>query len=269
MSSSVSSTTIDDMSKNFDKHSEDWKEYQGKPWGLLFYTISHQYLKPYIPPSPGRILDIGGGNGISAIRLAKEGHQVSILDISKDLLGDALKSADDAGVGTLIDIYHNDVLELGEIFQDPEFDLILCHNVMAYTNNINQAISQIFNVLKPGGYLSLISVNRYSEVLREAIHQTDPKAAIERIDNNQYTSATFKASRLLYSPEEMLSFFKGIDLNIEDQFGIRCVNDYISDNELKEDPAFFDDLLQLELILGNRYPYNLLGRFFHIILRKV
>lgn len=257
------------MSKNFDKHSDDWKEYQGKPWGRLFYTISHQYLKPYLPPTPGRILDIGGGNGISAIQLAKEGHKVSVLDISKDLLDDALKKSDDAGVGDLIDIYHNDVLKMGSVFSGPQFDLILCHNVLCYTSDINKAITLIFNVLKSGGYLSLISVNRYSEVFREAIHESNPKAAYERLDNNKYTSATFRASRLLYSPEEMLTYFQGYDFNIEDRFGIRCVNDYIPDDELKEDQEFYDDLFELELKLGKRYPYNLLGRFFHIIFRKV
>ena len=46
------------------------------------------------------------------------------------------------------------------------------------------------------------------------------------------------------------------------RYGVRCVNDYILDNNLKYDPGFFARLERLELALTDRYPYYLLGRFF-------
>ncbi len=257
------------MSKNFDKFSNEWQSYQEKPWGRLLYVLCHQYLNPYIPLNPCRILDLGGGNGLSAIKYAQNGHHVTILDISEDLLDDALKSARDAGVENLIEVHHCDVLELSSLYPEPIFDVVLCHNVLAYTENIPKSITVIFDCLQENGVLSLISINRFSEVFREAIHQSNPKSALEKIDSNQHVSATFKVSKVLYTPDEMLSFFSDVALTVEDQFGIRCVNDYIPDDEIKNDQTFYNNLEELELILGKTYPYNLLARFFQIVFRKI
>ncbi len=112
-------------------------------------------------------------------------------------------------------------------------------------------------------------MNQYSEVYREIFHELNPKAAIYNINNKEYISSTFKEPIRLFTADELFSYFQDLNLIIEDQFGIRCVNDYISDDSIKEDPIFFTELEQLEFELGKKYPYNLLARFFQLIIRKI
>ena len=52
-------------------------------------------------------------------------------------------------------------------------------------------------------------------------------------------------------------------------YGVRCICDYIANNDLKTDPVSFAQLEQLEYALSDRYPYYLLARYFQIIARKM
>lgn len=257
------------MTKSFYQHAGQWKAYQEKPWGRLFYSQSMKYLQPYIPNHPLKILDLGGGNGKGSIHYAREGHELVIFDIAENLLAEAEQEATDLGVVEKVDLIKSDINNLQSIYPNPEFDVVLCHNVLQYIKDIQDAIDGIVNCLKGNGVISLISMNRYSEVYRHILHELDPHVAREKIESNVYTSETFKEPSTLYSAEELFSKFQDYNLKIEDHFGIRCVNDYISDDNIKEDPQFFAALEQLEFDLGNRYPYNLLARFFHLIIRKV
>lgn len=49
-------------------------------------------------PPRARILDVGGGSGRNAIWLAKQGHEVTIADISRSALEIASRAAGDGGV---------------------------------------------------------------------------------------------------------------------------------------------------------------------------
>ena len=257
------------MTKAFNQHSTQWQEYQEKPWGRLFYILSNKYLQPYIPNIPSKILDLGGGNGRSSIVYAEADHDIVIVDLAENLLNDAKRSADDAGIIDKVEVYNCDIRKISTLFSKPEFDVILCHNVLQYVDDIEDIIPGIVNCLNVNGIISLISMNQYSEVYREIFHELNPKAAIDNINNKEYISSTFKEPIRLFTADELFSYFQDLNLIIEDQFGIRCVNDYISDDSIKEDPIFFTELEQLEFELGKKYPYNLLARFFQLIIRKI
>jgi len=51
-------------------------------------------------------------------------------------------------------------------------------------------------------------------------------------------------------------------------FGLRCVVDYLTDNQPKFNPAYFAELEELEYAMTDRYPYYLLARMFQIIVQK-
>ena len=51
-------------------------------------------------------------------------------------------------------------------------------------------------------------------------------------------------------------------------YGIRCVNDYIRDNDLKQDPTFFAQLEQLELAMSGVFPYYLFARLVQVVGQK-
>lgn len=256
------------MTKAFDYHSDKWLDYQEKPWGVLFYVQSHKYLAPFIPAQQSKILDLGGGTGRSSIPFAEDGHEVTIIDLAEDLLNEANQLAKEAGVDDRISLINSDIHDLSRLFSASEFDVVLCHNVLGYQDNIEDTSKSVVNCLKPNGVISLISMNQFSEVYRTILKDHDPNSAIDAIGNKEYTSKTFNEPITLLSADETAKLFNSYGCSVEGHFGIRCVNDYISNDEIKSDPSFFKKLTELELSLGKRHPYKLVARFFHLIIRK-
>ena len=256
------------MSTDFDIKIARWQEYQDTPWGRLFYNISQENLHPYLPEQPYRILDIGGGNGRTAIAYAKLGQKITLLDTSAEMLSAAQHYARQAEVSEQIEFHQADLVEIPALFDENTFDVILCHNVLAYVDDIAEAIRAICHCLQANGILSLISMNRYSEAYREILQQLNPQAAIDNLAAKTYTSVVFNTSIKLYSADDIIELLRAEGFSVLGQYGVRCVSDYIPDNEIKEDPAFFAQLERLEKAMSGQFPYYLLARFFQIIARK-
>lgn len=51
-------------------------------------------------------------------------------------------------------------------------------------------------------------------------------------------------------------------------FGLRCIVDYLTDNESKFDPTYFAELEKLAYAMTDQCPYYLLARMFQIIAQK-
>ena len=168
----------------FDNKLRQWKEYQNTPRSRLFYTISQANLSRHLPQSPQhlRILDAGCGNGVTAVAYAAQGHGVTMLDVSAEMLAEARRSAREAGVVDHIDFHHADIADIPTLFPKPTFDVVLCHNVAPYVDDASDMLEAICQPLRPNGLLSLSCANRYSEAYREALQQLDPWAAEEKLD---------------------------------------------------------------------------------------
>ena len=87
------------------------------------FSVTLCALADYLPPAPATILDVGGGPGRYAIELAKQGYQVTLLDLSMGNLNLAKAKAEEAGI-TLADIVHGNALNLSQ-FADEAFDVVL------------------------------------------------------------------------------------------------------------------------------------------------
>jgi SAM-dependent methyltransferase len=70
---------------------------------------------------PGRVLDLGCGEGADAVWLAGRGWKVTAVDVSDVALGRAAEHAAQAGLAEVIDFRHHDLVE---DFPPGEFDLV-------------------------------------------------------------------------------------------------------------------------------------------------
>lgn len=252
----------------FDSHMSAWKEWQNAPWGRLRYKIGQMNLFRHLPEGTLRILDIGSGNGLDAIPLAALGHQLTLIDFSSEMLAEAKASAEEFGVSEMMTFHQADLTALPALFPSPAFDVILCHNLIQYIEDASAALQTICQTLRPGGLLSIICVNRYSDAYRAALQQGDLAAAISRLEATT-SAGLFGVEVHAYAAEEMIQPLQKAGCMVMGSYGVRCICDYIANNDLKTDPASFAQLEQLEYALSDRYPYYLLARFFQIIARKV
>lgn len=65
------------------------------------FAVTQRALQEYLPPSPARILDCGGGPGRYAVELARQGYQVVLFDLSAGNLALAQEKATEAGVALI------------------------------------------------------------------------------------------------------------------------------------------------------------------------
>jgi len=252
----------------FDNHLAQWIKEQEMPWGVLRYRQTQANLAKHLGPGPLRILDAGGGNGLDSLPLAQQGHFVEIVDYSEQMLGDALRRAAQASLQDRIVVHQANVQEVGRLFPTSHFDVVLCHNVLQYVEDVPTLLKSLAFPLKAGGLMSLISINRYSHPYHAAFLRGDLAEALSQLDSRQLRAHIFDTMMTNYSVEEIGGMLDGAGCEIEQDYGLRCLCDYWGDNDRKFDPAIFEQLERLEFALMDRYPYKLLARYYHIIARK-
>ena len=115
------------------------------------YITTHM-MDRYIRPGD-TILDIGGGPGHYSIHYARQGHDVTLLDLSGENVRFAKKKARQYGVK--ITAQQGNALDLSR-FADNTFDIVFLmgplYHLMNEENRL-QAVREAKRVLKPGGML--------------------------------------------------------------------------------------------------------------------
>jgi S-adenosylmethionine-dependent methyltransferase len=212
------------------------------------------------------VLDVGGGSGSDAIPLAQAGYEVTLLDFSQAMLDDARQKADTLGV-TLV-IQQADLFEIPHLFPQSVFDAVICHNVIQFVEDMPGAVQAICAPLRPGGIVSLVNINRYSDALQAALFELNLDMALDLIGARQSYDAGFDATLIRYAGTEMLPALQAAGCEILGEYGVLSVTGYIYDNERKADPVFYAQLERLEKALSDQFPYYLIARFFQLIGRK-
>lgn len=252
----------------FNKKHAVFIEHQETPWSKLRYTIAAANLKRHMVGEALTILDAGGGNGLEAIAFARQGHHVVLVDYSAEMLAEARTSAENNRMGERVEIRQGDVLDIPLLFPTFRFDVALCHNVLQYVKNPDDALHAIGHAVKPNGILSIICVNRYSEPYRLALQELNLQAAYSALGTNIIVSKVFDAPMTAYTAEELDAPLQKAGFQVVGQYGIRCINDYLPNNDLKQDPQKFAEIEKLELAMRDKFPYYLVARSFHLVAQK-
>jgi len=72
-----------------------WREYTDTPWARIRYGVVGEVLRRHAEHLGEhiRVLDVGGGDGVDALPLALAGHDVTIIDPSREWLDEATRRA--------------------------------------------------------------------------------------------------------------------------------------------------------------------------------
>ena len=119
--------------------------------GQLEYRITMNYIHKYLKAGD-RVLEIGAGTGRYSIALAREGVQVSAVELVKRNLDLLKKHAEGL---TNIEALQADALDLSR-FQDDTFDMTLLFGPMYHLYehaDQQKAIDEAIRVTKPGGVI--------------------------------------------------------------------------------------------------------------------
>lgn len=261
---------IAERKQSFEAGVASWKTEQGRPWNRFGYELIEHNLKKHIPMDspPLRILDAGGGNGLDALALARMNHHVDIVDISQQMLNDARANAALAGVTHRVDTHAMDIHALDRKFPANLFDLVLCHNLIQFVDDLQAVLESIVGMIKPDGMLSLITTNQYSLPYQAAFLEGDLEQAYRMLDEDMHYNSVFDINVHEYRHDDIITLLEGLGLKLEKHYGIRCLYNYWGTNELKQNSSVHEKLKKLEMELTERYPYKLGARQFQLIARK-
>lgn len=135
------------------------------------YAVTMRALSGTLPPAPARVLDIGGGPGRYSVALAKQGYQVTLVDLSPVQLDRARIHAAEFGV-TLEAIVEADALDLPDTIAGM-FDATLLFGPLYHLLDSGaraRAISAALHRLRPGGILAATFISRFAPFRDVAIN---------------------------------------------------------------------------------------------------
>lgn len=255
------------LEDRFDDKLAQWQAWCEAPWGRLRFAVVRETLRREAAALGGedgglRVLDVGGGDGRDALALAEAGHDVTVLDPSPAWLAEARRRAAAAGVPERLHTVEGSVDDLSAVGDG--YDLVLFHFVMHYRPAGTGDLERLAAVLRPGGRLSVMAPNPAARVLMRLTRE-GPQAALDELASDDFASSTFATIGRKVTPEEVEATMTSAGVTLVGRYAARVVNDFVTDDSLKDDPAYFAALEQLELALCDQEPYVRLGGMWQLV----
>lgn len=151
--------------------SDPEREWQRMDRHRTEFAVTLKALREHLPPPPARILDCGGGPGRYAIALTQWGYDVTLFDLSPELLKVADQRSREVGV-RLASYEQGTATDLSR-FADASFDAVLLMGPLYHLleeANRRQTLTEAYRVVKPGGTVLAAFISRYAGHIDAAAH---------------------------------------------------------------------------------------------------
>lgn len=203
------------------------------------------------------VLDIGGGTGGFAVRVAELGHRVTVIDPSPDALAALARRAEERGVADRVRAQQGDLASLGELVEARGADLVLCHDVLGLVEEPADALRTIHGVLRAGGVLSLLVGQRHAAVLARAMagHFAEAIRTLE----------TDAAGEHRFTAAQVAELLVGAGFTVAQTHAVRVFADLVPSALLDLEPGAVAGLLDLERAVAERPEYLSLAGAIHTL----
>jgi ubiquinone/menaquinone biosynthesis C-methylase UbiE len=142
--------------KGWSKELQAGKEERGNLQTNLEFLGEANLLKP-----GDRILEIGCGIGSVVFELSRQGYDISGIDISGEAIAYGLKKYGDIR----LEVQAAETLP----YEDQSFDVVLSFDLFEHIARIDKHISEVWRVLRSGGYYLFQTPNKYSNIIYEVL----------------------------------------------------------------------------------------------------
>lgn len=219
-------------------------------------TVVWETLQPVLDRGPLDVLDIGGGTGGFAVRVASAGHRVSVVDPSPDALAALDRRAREVGIS--VEAHQGDLATLGAA--SGSADLVLCHGVLELAGDPAAALARLHDVLRPGGVLSLIVAQRNAAVIARAMAGHFAQA-LELLDDQ---AAHGRAGRR-FTAAEAQDLLSDAGFELGSVHAVRVFADLVPGSLLDVEPGAAGSLLDLERAVSTRADFLPLAAQVHLM----
>lgn len=216
-------------------------------------------LARHVPAAP-RVLDIGGGDAVLALRLAEAGQGVVVRDIDPRMiaLGRArLTRAPDtlARRVRLVCAPATDAAPRGA-------DLVCCHSVLMYEDDPAPMLHAAVRACRVGGHVSIVAVDPAAIAMRPGLAGRWAEA-VDALETGTPSPAHYAPSRN-HARRDVTRLLAAAGARVTHWSGIGIFTDHHDGPIDTDDP---DALLAAEWLAGQRDPYRRVARCYHLIAR--
>lgn len=223
-------------------------------------------LRPALDGAPAAVLDIGGGTGGLAVRVAELGHRVMVVDPSPDALAALDRRARELGVAVAGE--QGDLSTLLDVTGPDSVDVVLCHGVLEVVDDPAEALATLRRVLRPGGTLSLLVGQRHAAVVAramaghfaQALALLDPAGAA-----GSGRDAAGGRSGRRFTDAEVTALVEAAGFAVGAVHGVRVFADLVPGSLLDLEPGATAALVELERAVSIRPEFRPLAAQLHVL----
>ncbi len=254
---------------------QEYAAYLRTPEGRLRLDLAWSNLQPFLPsPLAGnslKALDIGGGTGAMALKLAGVGFHVTILDKSQAMLAMAESAAAQAGLSHRISTLHGDAANLHAgahaQLEASSFVVIVCHNLLEFVDDVQAILRDIKRLINPNsGIVSILVRNRAGEVLKAGIKSGDLDQAVKNLTAETVVESLYGGEARLFDSRELRESLAHERLETIAERGVRVMSDYLPASLLQDD-AGYARVLAFEQRLAEKAEFAAIARYTQLLAR--
>jgi len=227
-------------------------------------------LEALLARGSARVLDIGGGQGLQTLALARRGHRVVLVDSDDRMLG----AASERLAGEAPEVRRRVRLRRapGEAVRDlglGTFDLVLCHSVLMYLDTQAEAavMASVAGSLRPNGLASVLCLNRSAIAARSALRgDWSTAAAILAGDG---VCGRNECLVRAHTPEELIELYVEHGLRPLFWSGVKIFVESVDAAAGSDYSGRIADICRVEWLARRRDPYRGIARLIHIVGRRM
>jgi S-adenosylmethionine-dependent methyltransferase len=256
--------------ERFQSGANQYAVYLETPEGRLRSDLAFANLQDFLPQQDEKscALDVGCGTGATAIRLARLGMHVTLLDSSPAMLDVAKRAAQEAGVTDKVVLQHGDATQLANLFRTRSFDVVLCHNILEYCDDPGAVLRGAARAWRDSSaILSVLVRNRAGEVFKAAIQAGDLAAAENGLTAEWGQESLYRGRVRLFTSDSLRAMLTHASLAAIAERGVRVLADYLPSRISRS--AEYERIFELERKLGSQPEYAAVARYTHCVARCV
>ncbi len=223
--------------------------------GLLEFARTQEILRRHLPPSPARILDVGGGSGVHSAWLARDGHEVHLVDPIELHVEQALaasRSQPEASFSAVI----GDARRLREADESYDATLLLgpLYHLTSRDDRLD-ALREARRVIRPGGSVFAAAISRFASVMdglaRGFLLEPGFRKIVERdlIDGQHRNPTAIRGwftTAYFHHPDELRDEVSQVGLEVVELLGIEGPGALmVGAEECWQDPAWREAMMLL------------------------
>ena len=227
---------------------------------------------------PLEVVDLGGGTGGLAVRVAELGHHVVVVDPRPDALASLERRAADAGMvggrqeqgsGSVRGVL-GDAATLPDLVTTGSADVVVCHGVLEVVDVPAEALDAASTALAPGGVLSLLAAQRSAAVFARAIvgHVADARALLADPDGRWGPQDPMPRR---FTRDQLVGLLEAAGFTVGEIRGVRVFADHLTGGSsavVEEEPGAVEALRTLEAEVATHPDFAAVATQLHLLATK-